>query len=78
MIRDQGDRQLDMIGRLGTNRTKSIGFQNERLKMLEGEIRDKERGIKKSRSNDEKEKDRLFLSTQQQIMLLMILVGIHI
>ena len=32
LIRDQGDKQLDLIGRTNTNRTKSTGFQNERLK----------------------------------------------
>ena len=28
LTRDQGDRQLDLIGRTNTNRTKSIGSQN--------------------------------------------------
>ena len=38
LIRDQGDRQLDLTGRVNMNKTKSIGFQNERLKRLEKEI----------------------------------------
>ena len=35
LIRDQGDRQLDLIGKTDINKIKSIGFQNERLKVLE-------------------------------------------
>ena len=46
LTRDQGDRQLDLIGRTNTNRTKSIGSQNERLNRLEFEIREKEEKIK--------------------------------
>ena len=37
LIRDQADRQLDMISETNAGRTKSIGFQNEKLKMLEKE-----------------------------------------
>ena len=46
-IRDQGNKQLDLIGRTNVNKIKSIGFQNERLKMLEKEIKDKEKDIRK-------------------------------
>ena len=57
LIRDQGNKQLDLIGRINANKTKGIEFQNERLKMLENEIKKKESDIKnKSKSNDGKEK----------------------
>ena len=46
-IRDLGNKQLDLIGRTNVNKIKSIGFQNERLKMLEKEIKDKEKDIRK-------------------------------
>ena len=43
-IRDQGDRQLDLIGNFNT-RTKSLGFDNKRLSKLIKEIDDKENEI---------------------------------
>ena len=59
MIRDQGDKQLDLIGKINMGRIKSIGFQNERSINLEKETKDKKKDtIKKSRSNKGEEKKR--------------------
>ena len=58
-IRDQEDTQLDLIDEINAGRTKIIGFQNERLKNLEKEIRNKGKGIRKNKSRKKKEeKDR--------------------
>ena len=58
-IRDQEDTQLDLIDEINAGRTKSIGFQNERLKNLEKEIRNKEKEIRKNKSRKKREeKDR--------------------
>ena len=35
LIRDQENMHLDLIGKTNANKIKSIGFQNERPKMLE-------------------------------------------
>ena len=79
LIRDQGDRQLDLTGRVNMNKTKSIGFQNERLKRLEKEI------IKKNKKRLEtrirvkiKRVILMSLFTQKRIMLPTILVNTHI
>ena len=51
LIRDQGDRQLDLIGRINTTNTRGIEFGGERskeLKKLEDRIIEEERkNIKK-------------------------------
>ena len=61
LIKDQGDRQLDLIGKTSLGRTKSIGFQNEGLINLEKELRNKEKDIrKKSKSKDEEQKNKYF------------------
>ena len=41
LIRDQGDKQLDLISEANTDRTNSIGLQNEESIKLEREIKDK-------------------------------------
>ena len=47
LIRNQGDRQLDLSGKINSGRTKSIRLQNEKLINLEKELSDKEKDIKK-------------------------------
>ena len=67
LIKNQGDRQLDLIGKTSLSRTKSIGFQNEGLINLEKQLRNKEKDSRnKSKSKDEEEK-KLFFLIQQQI-----------
>ena len=58
MIRDQGDRHLDLIGNFNTG-TKSIRFENKRLSKLKKEIDDKENEIVENRrSEEQKERDK--------------------
>ena len=65
LIKDQGDRQLDLIGKINLDGTKSIRLRDERLKNLKKEITEKEKNIvKKSRSEDkEKGKQAIFSYT---------------
>ena len=61
LIKNQGDRQLDLIGKTSLSRTKSIGFQNEGLINLEKQLRNKEKDSRnKSKSKDEEEKKIFF------------------
>ena len=46
-IEDQQDKKLDLIDEFNAGRTRSIGFQNERLKNLEKEVKNKEKEIRK-------------------------------
>ena len=55
LIRDHGDRQLDLTGNFNTGR-KSIGFENKRLSRLKKEIDDKENEIMGNRKSEDPEK----------------------
>ena len=58
MIRDQGDRQLDLIGNFNVGR-KSIEFENKRLSKLKKEIDDKEdEMIDSSKREKQEERDK--------------------
>ena len=58
LIKDQGDRQLDLIGNFKTG-TKSIGLENKRLSRLKKEIDDEEDDIINNRiSEKEEERDK--------------------
>ena len=46
-IRDQGDRQLDLIDNINNGRRRSVGFKNEGIARLEREIKDKERRVRR-------------------------------
>ena len=56
LIRDQDDKQLDLIGNFNTGR-KRIGFENKRVSMLKKETDDKENEIVANR-NSEKQEER--------------------
>ena len=59
MIRDQGDRQLDLIGNFNTG-TKSTGFENKRLSKLKKEIDDKESEVVENKIIEkQKERDKV-------------------
>ena len=74
-IRDEEDRQLDLIDEINAGRTKSFEFQNEILKNLEKEIRNKEKEIRKNkRSKIKEEQKKPFLPMQSQTAPPMILV----
>ena len=53
-IRDQGDRQLDLLGNFNTGR-KIIEFENKRLSRLKKGIDDKEDEIVANRNSEEQE-----------------------
>ena len=77
-IRDQGDRELDLINKVNLGRIKSTEFQNEKLKKLDKEIKNKEKFIKKAgKSKDKEEKNNLFFFIQQQITHLLILMVVQ-
>ena len=62
-IRDHENMHLDLIRKTNANKIKSIGFQNERPKMLEKEIKDKEQDIRKKVVLIKKKTQAIFLYT---------------
>ena len=78
LIRDQGDRQLDLIGNFNTG-TKSIEFENKRLSRLKKETDNKEDETKANKNSEKKKKEiKQFLILQHETELLIILVIIEI
>ena len=78
LIRDQGDRQFDLIGNFNTG-TKSIEFENKRLSRLKKETDNKEDETKANKNSEKKKKEiKQFLILQHETELLIILVIIEI